>query len=336
MEQHRVPGLSLGVVSEGTVVKMKGYGIANVELGIPAEPTTMYKLGSISKQFIAVGIMSLVEEGKLQIGDEIRSYVRKVPDAWRGITVRHLLTHTSGIVREAPAFDPYKIKSNTELIGSTFELPLLFRPGEAWSYSNVGYFLLAEIIHRVSGKSFDEFLHERVFSRAEMDATRITSVADIIPDRGNSYLWQDGALYNAGDLLAMRPSGAFVSNVVDLVKWDIALQTGSVISSKSREQMEAPVKLNDDSTYPYGFGWELSDVDGHRVVHHGGALWCFRVEFARYVDDGLTVIVLANQRDANARELATRVAGLYMPHLVLPDHVIAALSAAKWLEDFSE
>jgi D-alanyl-D-alanine carboxypeptidase len=154
MQKQRVPGLSLAIIKDGKIIKVEGYGMANVELNVPARPDTVYKIGSVSKQFIAAGIMLLIQEGHLSLDDKISKFLEGTPDTWKEISVRHLLTHTSGIVREAPGFDPFKIQNDADVIKTAYPLPLRFAPGEKHEYCNVGYFALAEIISRVSGKSW--------------------------------------------------------------------------------------------------------------------------------------------------------------------------------------
>ena len=157
MQRQNIPGLSLVVVKRGEVVKAEGYGLANIKREIPATAHTVYRIASVSKQFIAAGIMVLVQEGRLGLGDSVRQYLEGAPPAWNGITIRHLLTHTSGLVREAPGFDPFKAQSDASTIGTAYPLPLRFAPGEKWEYSNTGYYVLAEIIHTVSGRSWPEY-----------------------------------------------------------------------------------------------------------------------------------------------------------------------------------
>src|SRR4030095_2325722 len=154
IQRQRIPGASIAVMKEGKVIKAQGYGLANVELNVPATPETVYKIGSLSKQLIASGIMLLVQEGKLSLDDKISKFLDGTPDTWKEITVRHLLTHTSGIVREAPGFDPLKIQNDADVIKTAYPLPLRFAPGEKWEYCNVGYFTLAEIIRKVTGKAW--------------------------------------------------------------------------------------------------------------------------------------------------------------------------------------
>jgi D-alanyl-D-alanine carboxypeptidase len=315
MQKQRIPGLSLAVVKEGKVIKAEGYGLANVEHNIPARPETVYKIGSVSKQFIATGIMLLVQEGKIGLDDKVGKYLDGTPESWNGITIRHLLTHTSGIVREGPGFDPFKDQKDIEVIKSAYQSPLRFAMGEKYEYCNVGYFSLAEIISRVSGKSWGDFMNERVFAPLGMTATRPTSFSAIVPNRADGYEWKNDKMQNAVEYIALRPSGAFLSTVLDLAKWDAALYTDTILKRATREQMWTPVKLNSGATYPYGFGWSLEPLGKHRRVDHGGSLPGFRSHFMRLPDDKLSVIVLTNSGGANPAGIARGVAAIYLPDI---------------------
>jgi D-alanyl-D-alanine carboxypeptidase len=315
MQKQRIPGLSLAVVREGKVVKAEGYGLANVELNVPARPETVYKIASVSKQFLATGIMLLVQDGKISVDDKVGKYLDGTPESWNGVTIRHLLTHTSGIVREGPAFDPFKDQKDIDVIKSAYPLPLRFPTGEKYEYCNVGYFSLAEIISRVSGKSWGDFMNERVFAPLGMAATRPTSAGAIVPNRAGGYEWRNDKMQNAGEYIALRPSGAFLSTVLDLAKWDAVLYTDAFLKQSTLEQMWTPVKLNSGATYPYGFGWALAPLGKHRRVDHGGSLPGFRSHFMRLPDDKLSIIVLTNCGSANPGGIARGVAAIYIPDI---------------------
>src|SRR5690348_17533323 len=163
MKRFDVPGVSFAVLKNGTIVKIASYGLADVARKIPATNDKVYKIGSISKQFIASGIMLLVQDGRMKLDEPVSTYLTGTPPAWRAITVRHLLTHTSGLVRESPAFQPMKAQTDAEVIKAAYSVPLAFSPGAKWAYSNLGYYVLAEIITRVAGRPWPQFLKEQVF-----------------------------------------------------------------------------------------------------------------------------------------------------------------------------
>ncbi len=313
MRRQHIPGCSIAVIRAGEVVTARGYGVANVETETPATPETVYKIGSVSKQFLAAAVMVLVQDGKLALDDTVTRYLDGAPTAWNRITVRHLLTHTSGIVRDEPGFDPSKDRPVGEVLASVFPLPLRFAPGEKWAYSNINYYALAEIIRKVSGEPWSAFVAERVFAPAKMDRTRTTTVSGIVPHRASGYTQSDDGLENAEVWVAVRPSGAFISSVLDFAKWDAALDSDTPLTAASRRQMWTPVTLADGTTHGYGFGWFVDSANGHAHVHHDGGVPGFTTDFERFPDDKLSVVVMTNSGDANTQKIARHVAGLYAP-----------------------
>jgi CubicO group peptidase (beta-lactamase class C family) len=311
MARTHIPGVSLAVVRGGKVIKARGYGMADLEHEIPVTPETVFKIGSVSKQFLATGIMLLVQDGRLALDDPVSKFYPNAPESWRGITLRHFLTHTSGVVREGPAFDALKVQPDSIVIRSAFERPLEFPIGSKYQYCNVCYFTLADVIARVSGKPWDVFLLERVFRPMGMAATRTTTTTQLVRHRARGYVWRDTGYVNAPELLALRPSGAFLSTVLDLAKWDAVLYENRVLTKASREAMWAPMRLTGGNVSNYGFGWELDSLEGHWRVHHGGSLPGFRAEMSRHPNDSLTVIVLTNADGANPGQLASGVARIF-------------------------
>jgi CubicO group peptidase (beta-lactamase class C family) len=312
IQRQNIPGLSLAVVKEGQVVKAGGYGVANIDVKAPATPETIYKIASVSQQFIASGIMLLVQEKQIGLDDSIRKYLKGSPDEWKPITIRHLLTHTSGLMRDAPGFDQSKVQLDVELIKTAYSLPLRFAPGDRWEFSNLGYFLLAEVMKKVSNRHWAEYLGEKVFKPAGMTMTYTTNTAVPLPTRAQGY--SDGhRLLVAPDWRALRPSGAFLSTVVDLAKWDAALYTDTILTESSRRQMWTPVTLNNGKSHPYGFGWEFVSFRDRRLVYHSGRVPGFRAQFARFADDKMTIIVLMNLDDVDPDAIVRGVAAIVMP-----------------------
>ena len=311
MARWHIPGIAVAVVRGGRTIKLAGYGVADLENGAPVTPQSAFKIGSLSKQFLAAGILLLQQDGKLRVDDPVSKYIAGTPESWRPITLRHLLTHTSGIVREGPAYDDLKLQPDSIVIASAFASPLLFPTGSRWEYCNVCYFTLADVIARVSGKPWDVFFTERVFAPLGMTATRTTTTRELVPHRARGYVWEASHYINAPEYLSLRPSGAFVSTLEDMVKWNAALDTGHVLGSESLKSMWTPATLTTGAHAQYGFGWRLDSLDGHARTHHGGSLPGFRSEWARFPADSLAVIVLTNADGANPSGIADRVARAY-------------------------
>jgi D-alanyl-D-alanine carboxypeptidase len=327
MARRHIPGLSLAVVQNGMIVKEKGYGLANVELKTPATPDTVFPLASVTKQFTAAAIMLLVEDGRIGLDDRIGECVPGLPESWNGITVRHLLTHTSGI-KDYLNTNELHLPSQScedftpgEIVSAVAKLPLNFPPGERWSYSNTGYVLLGMIIQKVTGKSFGEFLSQRIFTPLSMTRTRRRSLIDLIPDRADTYDFGEGGLRHAiylNPTLWDNPDGGIVSTVVDMAKWDAALSTERILKRSSLELMWSPAKLSGGDTTTYGFGWQIWTLRGHRLIYHGGGRPGASAFIVRYIDDNLTVIALCNSGNTWLGPLTWSVAGFYNPDLHPP------------------
>jgi len=261
--------------------------------------------------------MLLMQDGKMSLDDKASKYLAGTPPSWEPITIRHLLTHTAGIVNEPPGFDPLKVQSDADVVKSAYSVPLLFAPGADWTYSNTGYFALAQIIRVVSGESWDVFLQKRLFQPLAMTSTR-TTTTEMVPNGASGYAQIDGKLSSTPPFVAVRPSGAFLSTVLDLAKWDAALSAGSLLSASTLNQMWTPVTLSGGGAYAYGFGWQVDAVAGHKRVHHSGTMPGFRATIQRYLDDRLTVIVLTNAGNADPGSIARLIAESYVPGLVEP------------------
>ena len=321
MLAQQIPGVSLAVMKNGEIVLARGYGLANVEHQAPVKPETIFQSGSMGKQFTATAVMMLVEEGKLSLDDKITKFFPDAPETWRNITVRHLLTHTSGLTDYPPDFDLRRDYSEDELYQRIKPIPLAFQPGEKWAYSNLAYVMLGVLIHKLSGKFYGDFLKERVFQPLGMTTARVISEEDIVPNRAAGYRVVNGQLKNqswVSPSLNTTADGALYLTVYDMAKWDAALYTEKLLKRASLEEMWTPVKLSDGKTHPYGFGWALNVVRNHRLIEHGGSWQGFKSHIARYPDDKLTVVVFANQARANPAKLAHGVAALYNPELAPP------------------
>jgi D-alanyl-D-alanine carboxypeptidase len=321
MQKHHIPGVSIAIAKDGKVVRARGYGLANVELSVLATKNTVYQLASMTKQFTATAIMMLIEEGKLSLDDLITQRLPDLPTAWDKVTVRHLLSHTSGIKSYTSTrdFDKTMRKDfgQRELLDLVVKEPLEFAPGEKWNYDNTGYFLLGMLIEKVTGKKYSEFLEERIFQPLGMTHTRVNDLQAIIPNRAQGYSWDGAALRNGEYVSPTQPfaAGALVSTVNDLVKWDAALYTEKLLKKSTLEQMWAPTSLSQGGTAAYGFGWQVETVNRHRMIAHGGGIPGFATYIARFVDDKLTVIVLTNGDSGDSGALAQGIAGRVLPIL---------------------
>jgi len=323
LKKQDIPGLALAVAREGKVVKAKGYGLADVELNVPATERTVFQWASVTKQFTATAIMLLAREGKLKLDEPVSRLYPEAPAAWSNVTVRHLLTHTSGLksYTSLPEFNTTLRKDYTpaELIGLVKDRPLDFTPGAKWDYCNTGYYLLGLMVEKASGQSYGDFLAARIFGPLGMETARVNHQFDIITNRATGYEYRTNRLWRAEFVSPTQPfsAGALVGTALDLAKWDAALYTDKLLPRAALEEMWTPVKLNSGETAPYGYGWQLGELRGHPYVGHGGGINGFTSFILRLVKDKLTVIVLVNSGSGNPQSLATGVAGRYLTGLTL-------------------
>jgi D-alanyl-D-alanine carboxypeptidase len=315
MDKHQIAGVSLMVVKHGRQIKTKGYGVANLEWNVPVTPDTVFEIGSMTKQFTAACILLLVQDGKLALDDDICAHLQNAPAAWSNITVRHLLTHTSGI-RNYTGLDGFELTRHLtqgQFVKKIGTYPLDFAPGDSWRYSNSGYSLLGYIIESVSGTNYWDFLRERILGPLGMDATRNRTPGVIIPHRAAGYEMTNHVRINRDyDLTDIFSAGAIVSTVRDLAKWDAALDDDRLLNATSKKEWWTPVTLKPGKAGTYGFGWFIDSLDGHKNIGHGGATSGFSASIQRFPDDHLTVIILTNADELGiATALAKEIAKLY-------------------------
>ena len=325
MERQHIPGLSLAVLRGDQVLLARGYGYANVELHVPASDSTVYQSGSMGKQFTAALVEMLVDNHLLRLDDSIVRWFPEGATVWSGITVRQLLTHTSGVAEYTDStFDYRKDYTEDQLVTFAASRPLDFRPGERWSYSNTGYLLLGVLIHRVTGRFYGDLLRDSVFQPLRMRDSRVISEADIVPNRAAGYRLENGTLQNqewVAPSLNTTADGALYFTIRDLTRWAVALNHRRVPSPAALDTAWTPVRLNDGATYPYGFGWGIFNQRGHLRIAHSGSWQGFKTVIARYPESGISVIVLANLAQAQVSAIAFGIAGmldtaLAAPHLV--------------------
>jgi D-alanyl-D-alanine carboxypeptidase len=314
MREHRIPGLTLKIIRDGKTIKTAAYGLANVELNVRAKPETVFEIGSITKQFTAAGILLLAQEGKLSVDDKISKYLKDAPEAWANVTVRHLLTHTSGI-KSYTGLDGFQIwrhLTQEQFIKAIGRERMEFQPGDSWKYCNTGFNLLGYIIENVSGRNYWDFMAERVFHPLDMQATTNRLLSLVIPNRASGYEQTNHVWMNRDcDLTEVFSAGAIASTVGDLAKWNAGLDGERILNAASKEQMWTPVKLNDGRTRKYGFGWNVDAMDGHKNIGHGGSTSGFSASIQRFPDDHLAVIILTNTDEQIATTLAKKVATFF-------------------------
>jgi CubicO group peptidase (beta-lactamase class C family) len=268
--------------------------------------------------------MMLVEQHKISLDDKITKYLSGLPEVWKEITVRQLLTHTSGIknVNSLPDFAQLRMTpcSQERFVKMLAEFPLQFASGTKWAYCNTGYQLLGWIIEKQSGSPYATFLQQRIFTPLDMRATQVNDLEKIIKNRASGYMFQQGTHKNAGyvDMSWPFSAGAIVSTVVDLAKWNMALDEKKLLKPSSFREMWTPVRLSNGQTHGYGFGWWLGEANGHPTLLHGGIGVGFRCFVELYPQDHLTVIVLTNLNPCTPRSIAEQVAALYEPSLLTP------------------
>jgi D-alanyl-D-alanine carboxypeptidase len=321
-----VAGFSVAVARKGTVVFADGYGFADLRGGVPASARTVYGIGSITKQFTAAAMLKLQEDGKLALDDDIQTYLADYPTNGEGITIRQLLSHTSG-VPELTIQHSYPGTSGAgtspeAIMRNILSLPLDFAPGSEWRYSNSGYVLAGMIVERVTGLSYKAYLTNEVL--------RPLGIRDVsvCPDDRSSVVYARGYEQQAGSWtrairlgrpLALLPAtqvnmdiassaGAGCSTVIGLLAWTQALKSGRVLDPAAFRLMTTPTTLADGSTFPYGLGFFLREFGTHRSVVHGGIIEDgFVGMLADFPDDDLTVAVLANTFLPDPEPLMVRI-----------------------------
>jgi CubicO group peptidase (beta-lactamase class C family) len=310
------PGVAVIVARAGEIIFRKAHGMANLELGVPIEPDMVFRIGSITKQFTAVAILMLAEQGKLALDDSIGKFLPDYPTHDHLITITHLLTHTSGIksytaMPEWPALWR-KDFAVQELIDFFKYQPMEAAPGKRWTYNNSGYILLGAIIEKVSGRSYEQFIHQNIFEPLGMKQSYYDDPARIIPRRVAGYDKSSDGFTNAAYLSMTQPyaAGALASTVDDLVLWDSALYTERLLKQETFQQAHVSHRLTDGSSTGYGYGWIISEYAGHRLIEHGGGIHGFRSRAIRIPDERVFVAVLSNNGGMNPELLAFKIAAL--------------------------
>ena len=307
MARNHIPAVSVAVVRDGRVVKLKAYGKANLEWDAPATPETAFPLASATKPLTATALMLLVQDGKLSLDDPVGRHLRDdAPAAWDRVTVRRLASHTSGIPDD---FGQASVRTAAEGVAALAKRPLDFAPGTRAAYGLGGYVVLQHLIERVAGMPFDAFLRERVFAPLGMRGARFDNAADsgparaadLLPRRAGVYEWSPadsggGAQRNFAFPFPAHghSAGGLYASAADLARWAAALDTGRLLAPATRDLMWTPGRLADGTEAPFAVGWAVGTYRGRRTVGHSGGPAL--ADVLRFVDDKLTVVVLANQQ----------------------------------------
>lgn len=314
ISEPQAPGVSIAVIRAGRdTLIFKGYGRSDVENDVPATPATVYRIGSITKQFTSAAVMRLVDHDAVHLDDSIAAYLTQLPPAWRRVTVRQLLNHTSGIPSYTEIGESWVRRWGEDMppdtiVALTAHKPMDFAPGSNWKYNNSGYVLLGMLLEKVTGHPYSAYIDSTLFRPLGLASTSYCYAAAIIPHRSQGYA-RDGHTYtNAPYLNMSQPfsAGALCSTVGDLARWDRALATGQVVSAASYRLMTTPEGAA--ANHHYGFGLQRDTLGGRIVIQHGGAINGFIAANAYFPDDSLSVTVLANAAPSDPAALLHNIA----------------------------
>jgi CubicO group peptidase (beta-lactamase class C family) len=303
------PGCAILISKNGQIFYQKAFGIANLELNVPAKPDMIFRIGSITKQFTAISIFQLVEQGRISLNDSIQKFIKDFPPKGQTITIENLLTQTSGIPDylglELNLPNPFRIDISTkQIVDSIKKQQLIFTPFSKFEYSNSNYFLLGYNIEQVSGLSYAEYLKNNIFHPIGLKNTYYDQPAKIIPNRANGYEKTDTSYSNA-DFISMSTfysAGALMSNTEDLNKWNNALYNGKILKKETIEKAHQSFKLSDGKLSEYGYGWFIRNIDESKTIEHGGNIFGFREEEIYLPHENIFVTGLFNCRQSNNDE----------------------------------
>lgn len=301
------------VAKDGQPILREGFAFANRELGVPVKPETVFRLGSITKQFTSASIMQLVEQGKIGLDDPVSKYYAAAPKAWSKITIKHLLNHRSGIPSYTGLPDFFEKESTLDrtpeqVIELTRDMPLEFEPGAKFAYNNTGYVILGYIIEKVSGETYTGYLNAHIFTPLGMKHSGYDDTTTLLPNRAAGYGVENGVWTNAPYISMTLPhaAGSLYSTLDDLLIWEEALFSGKVVSQASFDAMTT------DYGSGYGFGLVIGKLEGRKSISHSGGIPGFATYMARFPDDGLTVIALSNLQNGRPTSLVNDLARLWL------------------------
>ena len=313
------PGASVAVIKDGNIVFSRGYGAANIEYAIPNSPSSIFHVASVSKQFTVYAVMLLVQDGKVSWADDIREHIPEIPDFGHKITLKHLATHTSGMrdqwnLLAAAGWRMDDVITKDQVIRLLArQEELNFEPGEEYLYCNSGFTLLAEVVARVSGMTFDEFTKERMFDPLEMPSTFFyENHRRIVPNRAYSYIGENGA-YEKGALnYANAGATSLFTTAEDLCTWAHHMNNPTEKPADFINEMSTPATLNNGETFGGAMGQFVNEYQGHKQIQHGGADAGYRSYLGRFPEQQLAVAVVSNYGNFNPTQKALEIASLYL------------------------
>jgi len=316
--QPNVPGASVLVMQDGRTVYEKAFGSADLEAHTPATVRTDYRLASLTKAFTAMSIMLLVKDGKLHYDDRLVDVLPGAPAYAKDVRIRHLLTHTSGLVD----YEDFVPDSQTTQLDDNDVLELMhrtdtlnFAPGSAYHYSNSAYVLLGLIVQRVSGVPFPKFLHDRIFAPLHMDSTvAYVKGSSTVPNRAYGYTGDSTGHFGRTDqssTSATLGDGGIYSSVTDMAKWSDALDKATLVDAATMHRAWSPTMLTTGKESGYGYGWFVATVNGELQLRHHGESTGFTNAILKYPQRKLTIIVLTNRTGGAPWDIADRIAALF-------------------------
>jgi CubicO group peptidase (beta-lactamase class C family) len=314
------PGCAVAVIKEGKIIYQHGYGSANLEYGTPITPSTVFNIASVSKQFTAMSVLLLVEQGKLSLDDDIRKYVSEVPDFGRAITIRHLIHHSSGLrnfedLLVIAGSRTEDVVTREHMLGMvSHQKELNFSPGDEYLYCNTGYHLLAEMVARVSGQSFAEFADANIFKPLGMTHTHFHDDHEkIVKNRAYSYEREgDKSFKNAFSNTEVVGGGGMYSTVEDLAKWVNNFDHGRVGGPGVLKQMHEQGVLNSGQTNRYACGLFIDKYKGMKLVEHGGGFAGYRSDVIRFPEQKVAIVLLGNTSEIDPAQLTRQVADIVL------------------------
>lgn len=330
MDKLRIPGLAVAVVKDGRVVLMRNYGIASVEFAQPVREDIVFAINSVTKAFTGVAAMRLVQEGRLDLAAPVGRYLTGLPAAWRGVTIRQLLSHMSGLpdVMRAPAVET----DATAAWAWTQQQAVAFPPGQRFSYCQTNYTLVQRVLNTIEGRPLDSTLAQDQLRLADMTRTFYGDAYDVIPQKAPTYRWVKSALFVDGHsgaasnatrvmkatserfLPFRRASSALNSTTTDLAKWLIAIDAGRMLTPQARETMWTPATFANAEKGQWGLGWEVLARGSHRAVGMTGG---GRAAVFVYPQDRVGVVILTNLAGSFPEDMVDKVASLYAPGISL-------------------